>query len=155
MMPRLNNKILVIVVCLAVAIVLIGGFMLAGSPQTARQQQIDMIRSNNLMQISSLVDSYQSQTKTLPSDLSALYQATNDTTGFVDPASLQPYEYTAKGDTSFELCAVFDRESQADANGYLAQPSGLPNFYQHSAGRTCFTVNIPTAPVGPEVLPVK
>ncbi len=151
MMPRLNNKILVIVVCLAVAIVLVGGFMLAGSPQTAREQQMDMIRSNNLQNISYLIDSYAQSQKMMPASLAALYSTDGNLTGFVDPVTAQPYEYSI-GDRDYKLCASFDKVG-SDQNYRGEAPEISPNFYIHGEGRTCFTVLMPVLKI--PALPLK
>ncbi len=151
MMPRLNNSILVIVICVAVVAVIIGGFMLAGSPQLAREQQIDMVRSSNLQNISYSIDLYYQRQQKLPQDLSELYSdpTTNkgNTAGFMDPETLQPYEYSVKG-TEYELCAVFTTLSdKASYEYYAPEPSIGANFYRHDIGRTCYTIPAPVSPI--------
>ncbi|MES1213197.1 MAG: hypothetical protein ABUL64_01290, partial [Singulisphaera sp.] len=49
-----------------------------------------------------------------------------------DPESDEPYEFTVTGETTYELCATFSRERQSD---YRV-------FWNHPAGRQCFTINV-------------
>jgi len=147
-MSKYNFSLLGVIVTVAVVAVVIGGFMLAGSPETAKKQQIDLVRSDNLQQISSIVSNYYYQTKALPTTLASLYEASNNGAGFVDPETQIFYDYARKSDTSYELCAVFGTQSVDDSTASVLAPRAGPNFYQHGFGKECFVVTVlATAPI--------
>lgn len=136
------------------AMVLLGGvaisfgFYAAGSPRSERLRQFDDRRVNDLMTIQwQVVDYWQSKAK-VPANLDELR---NDITGFIppkDPESNYPYEYSATGATSFELCAAFKTVGENNIavmtkpmpvfEGDFARGAETENNWAHGEGRTCF-----------------
>lgn len=57
-----------------------------------------------------------------------------------DPVSGQSYDYRRVDEKSFELCAVFDRESSVD------RPRPSADFWLHRTGRHCFVVKVREVP---------
>jgi hypothetical protein len=49
-----------------------------------------------------------------------------------DPETNEPYTYTVQNESTFELCATFTRPRE--------YTSGV--FWNHPAGRHCFTINV-------------
>ena len=49
----------------------------------------------------------------------------------IDPETGQPYGYTIRDATTYELCATFSLERNSD----------VEVFWNHSPGRQCFTVD--------------
>lgn len=131
-----------------ILISIIVGFAIVGSPMTQREKRFDQVRIQNMQSIQSQVLYYWQRKQTLPQTLDAL----NDSiSGFVtpaDPVNNTPYEYRAKTETSFELCATFALADSARQNtppeppmpyrGYLAGKGGIDENWQHGAGHTCF-----------------
>lgn len=140
-MPR-NMKILRIGTVVAVALAVVGGFFIVGSPMQARLRLFDSQRVNDLQNIQNEVVNYWQRKSRLPESLSALH---DDIRGFVppvDPATKAPYEYAVEGPLSFSLCATFAASSTIAEGGVESMPFSGP-FY-HGPGRTCFTRTIDT-----------
>lgn len=143
-MNKLGFKIFVGVVVAAVVTVVVVGLWISGSPAQERARRIDQQRLSDLQAISYAVDAYwNTNDKNLPGSLEDL-QSTRDFSvpSIVDPATGQPYEYrqvTATG--TYELCAVFETESRADAQtpGYRGV---FGPFWDHGIGRTCYQLEV-------------
>ena len=149
---------------------IIGGFVIVGSPSKQRAIRFDQQRINDLTTLQSqIVYSYWSTKGTVPSSLSQLNDGLMGNTVPVDPETKNPYEYTQKSATSFELCATFslptqDIEGRGEyGGGSLTYPSiapypgGIDTNWKHEAGRTCFTRTIDPEryPVQPKPTPIK
>ncbi|OGJ53884.1 hypothetical protein A3D11_04220 [Candidatus Peribacteria bacterium RIFCSPHIGHO2_02_FULL_49_16] len=124
---------------------IIGGFFLAGSPQSERVRRIDERRMEDLRSISNeiLTIVYEGRPfepafpnttlelkKPLPESLlevqkNAFYVRLD----VVDPVTKKQYEYRVINKTGYELCAVFD----------TARRGEYDIFWDHPAGRHCFT----------------
>ncbi len=140
----MKNKLFAISITLVVVVVIIGGFWLVGSPQEARKEKFDQSRAQNLQSIYYAIDSYYQINKVLPESLALLQKQPNYyVNAIIDPVSRQPYEYLVKDATTYDLCAVFDTTS-TETNRDLYGPYGADTtFWQHQAGRTCFTLTVP------------
>jgi hypothetical protein len=121
------------------------GFILAGSPATRRLERFDDQRLRDLQTIareiqSAVVDPAVANPKDkaslkapLPKTLEeAAKTARGERINLRDPESGEPYGYTVKNDSTYELCANFARPRDED--------SGV--FWNHSAGAHCFTINV-------------
>jgi len=135
------------------AVAVVGGLWLAGSPAKERDRQFDQRRENDLQQIAGEVDAYFGSHSALPESLEAIRAsgATYYPFTTVDPVTREQYEYRAISDATFELCATFDAESgETDMYGNprmpvpMMEPSmagkGGYRSWIHGAGRTCFTL---------------
>ena len=128
-----------------ILVLVIGAFFIIGSPKTARQQQLDMQRVNDLQNIQSQVVYYWQRKGQLPATLADLNDPISSYIVPNDPETDQPYEYTVKnaGQLTFELCATFNLESVDELGGRTPKPvaypyEGIPQVWDHSAGRDCF-----------------
>jgi len=130
---------------IAIAVVLssfVSGFFIVGSPSTGRNQRFDDRRVEDLRSINNAV--YEAVYSTdrwspnavkqnaIPATLddvakTAIYTPIST----VDPETGESYEYTVTQD-AFELCAVFS----------LARTQTYDIFWDHEAGRQCFTFDI-------------
>ncbi len=114
------------------------GFVLVGSPATTRLQRFDQQRLEDLQtifrEIQSLCrdsDIKDKLKRPLPETLEELASlARHERIDATDPETGQPYVYTVKDGTSYELCATFALERDSDAQV----------FWNHASGRHCFTV---------------
>jgi hypothetical protein len=130
-----GKRVLVGVIVLVVALVVIRGMMIVGSPSEERTRQLDLRRIDHLQRISRLVEAYHTRSQQLPASLAERDVATVlefDDIG-LDPVTRQPYPYRVLSPTRYELCATFDRASSDARTDY---------FWAHGAGQQCFTVNI-------------
>jgi hypothetical protein len=141
------------------------GFWIVGSPAHQRALRFDSERVNDLSTIQWQVLGHWQRLGVLPAKLDELKDPLSGTVIPTDPETGQPYEYAAKSNTAktdsriptFELCATFSAETQ-DTKGRGAYPAptrlggvymdsavgypGMPDNWDHGAGRTCFTRTI-------------
>ena len=149
-------KIFPAIVIGVVAVAVITGFFIVGSPVTERVRRFDERRVSDLQTIQWEVINYWQKKNQLPVALSDLR---DDIRGFVppqDPETALPYEYAVNGANSlnvvnsFSLCSTF-----VMAGGTTAQIQN--DNWAHGAGRTCFTRTIDKdlyPPVGAKIMPV-
>lgn len=124
---------------LLVVSAVVWGVILAGSPGTARQQRFDRQRMRDLQTIFREVQSLchdpdikHELKRGLPDSLDELAAiARSEAISLTDPETGQPYRYTVKDETTYELCASFSLERISD----------VEVFWNHQAGEQCFTVN--------------
>jgi hypothetical protein len=112
----------------AVILVMILGFWQLGAPSGQRQMRADAQRVQELYRVSQQVEFYwKSHGSQLPTDISQLRSGPR-----LDPITHSPYEYRPGVGSSYELCAVFARASQADP------ANSAPDSWAHPAGHQCF-----------------
>lgn len=139
------NRVAAMVTSIAVLIVVIAAFQLLGSPTDQRLQRLDERRVSDLQQLAHAVDTYHAQRDALPEDLEALVDGRRLSRMPTDPSSDQPYRYEPLADDRYRLCASFARASD---------PESPPEFWQHTAGTTCFEFEATEDPaLRPRVLP--
>ncbi len=152
---------------LIVVAVIVGGFVIVGSPSQQRAIRFDEQRVQDLVNIQGQIIRYWQYSQTLPQTISDLNDPTSDFTVTVDPETGNAYEYLIKSnplsikgtsnEPSFELCATFSTDSNlasdssTNVSGAIIQPTpagnkyGLitttlkqPDSWVHSAGHVCF-----------------
>lgn len=129
-----------------VAIIIVSGFFIMGSPATQRAIRLDVQTVQDLSSVQYQIVDYWQQNGRLPATLDELG---NDITGYrvpVAPDGRSSYEYVVKSNLSFALCATF-AEDTATTN-YVASESmygvrGVSNW-SHTAGPVCFDRSIDT-----------
>ncbi|MDE1975248.1 MAG: hypothetical protein KGI49_01920 [Patescibacteria group bacterium] len=138
--------------------VIVGGFVIVGSPAKQRALRFDQTRVNDLTNIQWQVISYWQSKGSLPASLSDL---SDSVTGFkapTDPETGAAYDYTVTNQVTrasssmpgFELCAVFGEPSTDyqnrgayNSSGGVIMPTvavypGQGDNWEHQAGKTCF-----------------
>ncbi len=123
-----------------VAIVVVAGLWLIGSPAKERMRKIDERRVQHLQQIQSEILEYWRSKGVIPSELNVL---NDDLRGFRVPSDPRgaEYEYNILGSEKFALCAVFELGSEySKMNRALVPHGGFsdPEIWDHAAGRVCF-----------------
>ncbi len=124
---------------LVVAVAVVWGFVLVGSPGTTRLQRLDQRRLDDLQtifrEIQSLChdeDIKDTLKRRLPQSLDELATlARRERINLSDPETGQPYRYAVTSETTYELCATFTLPRDSDSNV----------FWNHPAGERCFTIN--------------
>jgi hypothetical protein len=122
-------------VCVSVAV----GLKLLGSPSEERARKLDDRRVEDLQRLATAVDLYRSRAGHLPSSLEEVRRdLPNDMSR--DPVTEQPYGYRLISVDKYELCADFQRASEADRGygGYDYGGSAGMGFWSHPAGHRCF-----------------
>ncbi len=123
---------------LAVVIALVLGFWNLGGHGNQREVAEDEFRTQDLGTISRAVDEWHTTHKSLPPDLKALMQY-QPGLRMRDPETQQPYEYSASGDSQYQLCATFLLDSRPAPAQRMNPP--WTNFSFHSTGKQCFQLN--------------
>jgi hypothetical protein len=140
MSPRVHAAF-AIVASTVVACAVAWGFYLVGSPLDRREVRFDEQRLRDLQTIAReirqmVVDSHGDKNElkaALPKTLAeAIERGRGQQMNSLDPETGEPYEYTVKSDSTFELCAQFARPRDWDSNV----------FWNHAAGKHCFTINV-------------
>jgi hypothetical protein len=128
-----------------VIIAIITSFFIIGSPQSARLIQFDQQKISDLQTIQNQIVYYYQSKEKLPNFLSDLNDTISSFKAPIDPQTNQPYEYNVINaeNLTFELCAVFNKEGsdkygETKPMSVYTQTSGVPENWQHIAGRTCF-----------------
>jgi hypothetical protein len=128
----------------AVASVIVGcaivaGVLVVGPPWEARKQKLDEIRVRDLMQLTFKIDQYFLVNKVLPESLADLLKSPSTTpSNWKDPETGSAYDYLPRSPPDYQLCATFQTKVQSEKL--------LPGHvgWQHSAGRQCFDLKVPT-----------
>ncbi|MDP1688716.1 MAG: DUF5671 domain-containing protein [bacterium] len=124
---------------------IVAGFILAGSPQSARLRRFDDRRIADLQNIQYQILYYFQVKQKLPESISILRDVTS---GFIppnDPETNVSYEYIIDSKNAFKLCATFSAEDQSQTSNetsVMPVPVGgkfeINDVWTHSAGRVCF-----------------
>ena len=125
---------------IVVMFAIVWGFILAGSPATRRLERLDEQRLQDLRTIASEIQSMVAHTdgrkelkEPLPKTLNeAVQRARGARLNPRDPETGEPYRYTVKSETIYEVCARFTRRRESD----------FGVFWNHPAGEHCFTINV-------------
>jgi len=141
-----SRSVIAILVSAVVAVVLAIGLTLSGSPGEQRAMRLDNDRTNNLVSITYSVDTFWREEKRLPLKLEEL-QESRFTTGVMiqDPVTGIPYPYRTITETTYELCATFDRTSPENMPG-SQQPFQWGAFWKHGTGEACYTIDVQQPP---------
>ncbi len=129
----------------AIVILIIYGFIAAGSPFRQRLVRFDAQKVNDLQMIQGQIIYYWQQKGRLPETLADLRDTISGFAAPQDPQSGDAYAYTKKNDLDFSLCARFNLESEANSRDSVAKPLGpyeAPFSWQHAAGEVCFDRHI-------------
>ncbi|MEM8981735.1 MAG: hypothetical protein AAGC71_01820 [Pseudomonadota bacterium] len=118
-----------------VAAAVVVGLVLAGSPTENRLQRLDKTRRYDLVNITSSIDTYSADKKTLPTALPDLVNGRRLSRLPSDPITDIPYTYNVIDETHYELCATFSTASVDD---------GGDDFWAHPKGHHCFTFEVRT-----------
>jgi hypothetical protein len=157
MTPRIHTAFAIVSTVVVVAAV-VRGFAIVGSPATKRAERLDDRRLDDLRaiarEIQTLVGLPQpgvmskgvtkaapnvasnkkvELARPLPKTLDELQKTIRTRRlNLRDPQTDQPYGYTIKSQTTYELCATFT--TQRDSSAAI--------FWNHAAGEACFTINV-------------
>lgn len=146
-------KILAFAVGTIVAVSIVLGFFIIGSPADQRERRFDDERLSDLQILQSQIVNYWVEKTYLPADLRKLEDSISGFIPPTDPGTKQAYEYKIISPLSFELCAVFSKErKESNMTGQGAKSYAYPIYesggfqfqknWDHDAGRFCWTRTI-------------
>ena len=128
-----GRRTLVIVLVIVVALVVIRGIMIIGSPSEERTRRMDSRRINDLQGVSRSIAVYHTRHQQVPASLEELAREPGFANVARDPVTDRPYGYRMVDANSYQLCGTFDRETADDR---------AEDFWAHGVGEQCFTLNI-------------
>lgn len=147
-----RSKLIGAVVSSIVALSIIGGFFIIGSPIEARLHKIDNQRINDLSVIQSQVLQFWQYKEALPENIGELNDPLSGFILPVDPSTGSSYRYESTSDASFKICATFDAES---IESELTRPASFEDNWQHTSGEVCFDRTIDPERYPPFPKPVR
>jgi len=139
-----STKVFSKVIIVLIGAGIVGGFIVAGSPQAQRLNRFDERRVQDLTSIQWQIVSYWQAKQQLPLNLDMLTDSLSGFKAPLDPETQAAYEYRTLSDKSFQICATFKKDNH-DAS--LNQPKpmsseasygGVESNWVHDAGRVCF-----------------
>ena len=130
---------MVAVATTVIVVAIIAGVIVVGSPAEGRVERIDSGRIDDLEGIVTAMDLFWARNERLPASLEELADDPRAPVTLLDPGSAEPYEYVVLDEDTYQLCAVFDRDSPPPA------PRAAENFWRHRVGRTCFELDVDTS----------
>lgn len=125
-----------------VAVSVVTGFFVVGSPTEARNKQYDARRISDLQELQSMVVGYYQRKQVLPTSSNDLKDPLSYALVPTDPETGAAYAYRATGARTFEICATF--ATDASGTGQLAADSkpqyfGVADeYWSHPMGEACF-----------------
>lgn len=126
------------------------GLILGGNPATARREQRDQRRAEQLSQVNNLINNEYALTMAIPTSTEA-YRTLIETRGMPNDSSfLEIPDYRFLGSDSYELCTTFEAETGLSrVKTTPLPPPGIqaeesPQFWTHGTGRTCYSVRVPS-----------
>ena len=141
-------KYFIYIVIAVVAVSIVAGFFVVGSPQEERARRFDEQRIQSLQFIQGQIGEFYRAKERLPQDLSELNDEFRGVIVPQDPETGEEFGYEAAGPLTFALCANFNRpslgqsaEAPKPAAPALRSPLGSPfgqETWEHGAGRVCF-----------------
>ena len=130
-----------------IAVIVVGGFFVAGSPSEERARRFDDQRVQDLQFIQSEVIFHWQNKGALPENLEVLNNATRGIFIPGDPETDENYGYQVTGELDFELCANFNVAGDTSdplsvrTEFYYPKPVAVndaQNAWNHEAGPSCF-----------------
>ena len=126
------NRLITIASSAVVAVAILAGLYLSGSPAEQRLLRLDERRVSALMQLSYTISNYREESGRLPPELAVLVDGQRLRSLPADPQTGRVYTYEIAGADSYRLCAEFSRASVETVPA---------DFWAHPAGKHCFELN--------------
>ncbi|MDP3999223.1 MAG: hypothetical protein Q8P76_01345 [bacterium] len=138
-------RIFIYIVIGIVAVAVIAGFFIVGSPREERLRRFDERRVSDLQFLQSEIINYWVVKEKLPENLAVLNDDTRGVRVPRDPETGEAgYVYTIQDALTFVLCADFARASLNESIDKMAPRLAYPTGYygegnwDHTAGKVCF-----------------
>jgi hypothetical protein len=129
-------KIFPVIVIGVVAVAVVAGFFVVGSPATERVRRFDERRVSDLQSLQWEIINYWQKKNELPSALDALRDDVRGFSAPADPATGTAYGYAIEAPSAgpvFSLCADFAMENRGAGDPVYRQDN-----WEHPAGNFCF-----------------
>mgnify|MGYP003385972903 FL=1 len=135
-----RNRYVAIGTFVLVAVSIVSGFFIVGTPGQARLGRFDQQKVSDLQQIQSEIVNYYQAKQKLPLTLADINDPLSQYgSAPVNPETLQPYEYKTTGKTSFQLCTNFNNIATSPTySAPIVKRASVSDNWEHVAGRVCF-----------------
>lgn len=123
------------IVTIIIAIAVLTGLVLSGSPSNERLRRFDQERISDLQMIKDVaVENFYSENQRLPDSIDELMKGSSlSINTYQDPETKTSYGYQRLTETQYQLCATFSLSSDEQAD--LSSP-----MWAHGIGESCFTL---------------
>lgn len=121
-----------------VSVAVLGSFFVIGSPVDQRERRFDDKRVSDLQYLQSEIIVFWQNKDVLPSTLSELESDIRGVRLPSDPETGEQYSYKVLGTETFELCATFSTDSDADASQIRSPYPYYQADWGHEIGEVCF-----------------
>lgn len=126
---------------------IVWGFSVLGSPRTQRLIKYDEQKVSDLQNINNQVTSFYSNKGYLPKNMEEVISYQNSYVTQTDSQTQKPYEYEKTTDTTYNLCAEFNKASNNEKRDGKIMTAPIRDPYStrswvHGAGRYCFEQTI-------------
>ena len=145
-MSNLNaSRGLIYAALVVVAVVVVWGFTLIGSPSFNRKVTADRNRIEDLGRLRDDVEQYFQDQRKLPeklTDLEKVKRWYGYQRNLEDPATKKQYDYKIADTYSYELCSDFEltsKDAELEQNRYNSDDKS----WDHGIGNHCFKFDIP------------
>lgn len=136
-----SRKIWVTVSALVIISCIVWGFSVLGSPRTQQLLKYDEQKVSDLQNIENAIQNFYSLKGVLPKDFSEIAKNQNYYVNTTDSQTQKSYEYEKTGNTTYDLCAEFNKELTKANYGTEPMMYG-GNTWMHGIGRFCFAQTI-------------
>lgn len=138
------SRVLLYVALIVVAVVVVWGFTLIGSPSFNRKLSGDRSRIDDLRRLTHDIQQYFQEQKNLPVRLNDLEKLTYSYSErhLEDLTTKKPYDYRVISSYEYELCADFEltsKEAELERSKY---ESINDKTWEHGVGHYCFKFEI-------------
>ena len=139
------SRRLIYAALVVVAVVVVWGFSLIGSPSFNRKVTADRNRIEDLGRLRDDVEQYFQDQRKLPeklTDLEKVKRWNGYQRNLEDPATKKQYDYKASDTYSYELCSDFEltsKEAELEQSRYNRDDKS----WEHGVGHHCFKFDIP------------
>ena len=135
MTSTLTRNIFLWTTVVAVVVTVVAGIIAVGSPNEARMHELDAKRVQDLNSLTIAINAYWRNQDHLPASLHELSTGPGFYAPIRDPNGTF-YDFHQLGERKYDLCAIFDRESEDETNLFALQ------FRHHGAGHQCFALSV-------------
>jgi hypothetical protein len=133
---------------------IVWGFTVLGSPRTQQLLKYDQQKVSDLQNLNNQIMSFYSNKGALPKTIEEMANGNYYVNQNIDSQTQKPYEYVKTTDTTYNLCAEFNKASD-DKNARISDIYSYPynSVWNHPSGRYCFQESVDANKYPPKLMP--
>lgn len=138
-MSSLRDSLVLDGIGLGAAALVIGGLVTVGGPETARAERRDQARLSDLHELASYINCLSAEAgEVLPTALGPAVRTCSEDPPLVDRTDGAPFSYERLSETSFRICARFERPDRMETGGYVRY-----SFERFEPSTGCLSATLP------------